>query len=228
MLLRPQAHVATVTPDSKPFSHAAAFLPLTPLTILYFYLAGRPFFPSFHSFTKATTTYISTQVSPTTISTFNTNCHLPTCPQHHYLNNTTCLLPRHVSELSTQLDSKQTSEPNKRDSKQPNELQLQEQQPTQPKSDETADDMAGKLGQSRPGQTFHPKPAQGKSYLSSPTVLHVTDALTQDRYFPSSAGSRGSVSPSTRPPKVTVHNGGGTVPKDEPRSGQVEYEKVWR
>jgi hypothetical protein len=88
--------------------------------------------------------------------------------------------------------------------------------------------MAGKLGSTRMGQAYHPKPAQGKHYLSSSSaVLQVTDTLTQDRYFPSSAGSRGSVSPSTRPPKATVHNGSGTVPKDETRSGK-EYEKVWR
>jgi hypothetical protein len=88
--------------------------------------------------------------------------------------------------------------------------------------------MAGKLGQTRKGQTFYTQTTQGKSDQSSSTLLHVTDDVTQDRYYPSAAGSRGSVSPSTRPPKVTVHNGGGQMPKDEPRSGQVEYDKVYR
>ena len=54
------------------------------------------------------------------------------------------------------------------------------------------------------------------SVLLSSTLLHVTDDMTQDRYYPSAAGSRGSMSLSTRPPKVTVHNGGGQMPKDEP------------
>lgn len=88
--------------------------------------------------------------------------------------------------------------------------------------------MAGKLGQPRKSQTFYTQPTSGNSYLTPRAVSHSTNDAIKDRYYPSTAGSRGSVSPSTRPPKVTVHNGGGPMPKDEPRSGQVEYDKVYR
>lgn len=88
--------------------------------------------------------------------------------------------------------------------------------------------MAGKLGQPRKGQPFYTQVEQGKSRLTTSRILHVTDEATQDRYYPSTAGSRGSVSPSTRPPKVKIHNGGGQVPKDEPKSSQLEYDGKYR
>lgn len=172
--------------------------------------------------------HISTEVPPTYIGTFNTNCYLLSYSKAiHPLHQFLCLYPGQVPEVSIQLDSTQASQTSKRDSKQPDELQSQEQ-PNQSNPNETTDDMAGKLGQPRKGQTFYTQPTSGKSCTTTFRSLYVTDDASQDRYYPSTAGSRGSVSPCTRPPKVTIHNGGGSVPKDEPRSSQVEYDKVYR
>ena len=84
--------------------------------------------------------------------------------------------------------------------------------------------MAGKLGQLRKGSTFYTQTTQSKSRLISPSLLHVTD-VDSDRDYTSNGGSRGgSISPTARPTKVSIHYGG-PQPKDEPKTSQYEDEK---
>lgn len=88
--------------------------------------------------------------------------------------------------------------------------------------------MAGKFGQVRKGQTFYSQSRQGQSFNLVTYELHVTDNFRIDESLPSDAGSRGSVSPGAKPPKVKIHKPSGPAPPDEPRSTDAEPEGVYR
>lgn len=110
--------------------------------------------------------------------------------------------PLHLPQLP--LADEQSSKPSveqKRDSKQPEDLQPAEQQ-VESNKDDTAT-MDGEAGKQR--------------------KAHALNAQ-HNPAFKSTAGSRGSISPTPKPP-VIVHNSSGLAPPDEPSSRQKRSDR---